>query len=160
MPVFFYSRMAKSAAERQRDRRQRLKLNKKAYEEYKRKDRVRKQEEKLLMSAEERKRLRFAVKLAVQKHRTKGKANGKDKQSQQKTAESKTPFSPYKCSATLGKAKRRLLNALPKSPRKQAAVTAALASDVLRVKLPSLHASKPKKNRNPTRYIKSSKRIL
>ena len=45
---------------------------------------------------------------------------------------------PYKSPASFGKTKRRVENALPKSPRKRAAVMQKLAKDILQVKLPNI----------------------
>jgi len=43
---------------------------------------------------------------------------------------------PYKSPASFGKAKRRVENALPKSPRKRVAIVGKLAKDMLKVKWP------------------------
>ena len=44
----------------------------------------------------------------------------------------------YRSRATFGKAKRKVENALPKSPTKKAAVVKRLALDILKVKLPGI----------------------
>ncbi len=66
--------MAKSAAERQRKRRQIIKQDHVLYEALKREDRRRKSVTKLLMTDDETTKLRLATKLAMRKSREKSKS--------------------------------------------------------------------------------------
>lgn len=112
--------MAKTDAERQRERRQRLRENPRAYERYKNADRIRKHNARENMSPGELKKLRERTRKAVQKHRRPVEDENQD-----------TDNYKYGNRASLRKAKSRVLRALPASPRKRKTVLKSLACDIL-----------------------------
>ena len=116
--------MGKTAAERQRERRQRLRQNPRVYERYKDADRMRKHNARVNMSPGELSRLRERTRLAVQRHRHAVTEDSQD---------DRPGCSNYKYGnrAALCKAKSRVLKALPTSPRKRKTVLKALACDIL-----------------------------
>ena len=118
--------MVKTAAERQRERRQRLKQDQRKYERYKRQDRERKKNVKAGMTPAELQNLRKRGRLAVRKHR----AKGEDIQEDRETIAQQTDAT-YRTPASLGKARSRVLKALPKSPRKRMAIVKRLACEIL-----------------------------
>ena len=119
--------MAKTAAERQQARRARLKLDRTKLMEYRKKDAERKKISRQTMNAKELKALRKRGQIATMKWRLKLAAAP---QASNSTDLQHTPDSghyPYRTPASFGKAKRKVENALPKSPRKRTAVLAKLA---------------------------------
>ena len=107
--TYFAAGLAKTAAERQRERRERLKQDGTGYEDYKKRDRQRKARTRAELSYWELTRLRLNSMASVQKHRAQLKAgqNASKKQN------------AYQTPAALAKAKSRALQALPKSPNKR-----------------------------------------
>ncbi|ESO95533.1 hypothetical protein LOTGIDRAFT_160697 [Lottia gigantea] len=118
--------MAKTAAERQRKRREKLKMenNRVDYEEHKRRDRERKKLAKLLMLPKEKENLQTRTREAVRQHRMNN--------SQIKVVDwTVVGGTPYKSLSSLGKAKSRVMKALPKSPHKRASLVKLMACDIL-----------------------------
>lgn len=125
----------KTAAERQRERRKRLRTNPPELEEYMKKDRERKRK-RTEMEADDLEKMRKRGKVATRQWRArKASSNNADISSSDQNV---NIAPPYKSPASFGKAKRRVENALPKSPRKRAAVVGKLAKDILKVKLPNI----------------------
>ncbi|ESO88891.1 hypothetical protein LOTGIDRAFT_165309 [Lottia gigantea] len=118
--------MAKTAAERQRKRREKLKMenNRVDYEEHKRRDRERKKLAKLLMLPKEKENLQTRTREAVRQHRM----NNSQIRVVDGTVVGGTP---YKSMSSLRKAKSRVMKALPKSPRKRASLVKLMACDIL-----------------------------
>lgn len=121
--------MAKTAAERQRERRARLKEDPEAYEQAKLKDRLRKTEHRSSLTKSELNRLRYRNRIAVCKHRETAQLSQQEEQDVVELPVYNTP-------AAFGKARRRALRALPQSPRKKAAVVKMLAAEVLNSYVP------------------------
>ena len=116
--------MGKTATERQRERRLRLKQDDRKYEQYKKQDRERKKTTRLNLSPGELNKLRARTLSAVRKHRDGGTDDSGTEQADQQCYK-------YGNAASLHKAKSRVLKALPRSPRKRATVLKVLACDVL-----------------------------
>lgn len=129
---------AKTAAERQRERRTRLRDNnndQSELEAYKKKDRERKRK-RASMTSDELDRIRRRGKIATRKWRV----NKMDIRlvSQPEMNTSPSGVTPFLTPASFGKARRRVEKVLPKSPRKRAAVVQKLATDILKIKLPTV----------------------
>ena len=105
--------MALSAKEKQQRYRDRLKAKGKT-EEMKAKDRERKKIDRQQMSATRRK-------VFLRKHR-KNQEKYRQKKKLDKSAVEVLPATPYNCPQTLGKAVKKVTDALPSSPRKRTAV--------------------------------------
>lgn len=120
--LFCSFNMGKTAAERQRERRQRLRENPAEWNEYLERDRKRKNTARKNLSPGELKTLRARTLAAVKKHR--GQIYGDGTEALEQTYK-------YGSTAALGKAKSRVMKSLPKSPRKRKTVLRALACDVL-----------------------------
>ena len=119
--------MPKSAAERQRERRARLREDDTEYFAYKEADANRKRMRRDQMSEAELKRLRKNTKMATRTWRatqTKNRAL---------SVIENVDEMPFRSPASYGKARRKAEMSLPKSPRKKAAIVKRLASDVLKV---------------------------
>lgn len=112
--------MAKTAAERQRERRQRLRQNAVELARYREHDKYRKAIKRAEMTEKELERLRKSGRKATKRWRCKQNV---------KTKNIVNCVSPYISPASFGKAKAKAERALPKSPRKKMAVLAKLAAD-------------------------------
>ncbi|XP_041348578.1 uncharacterized protein LOC121368091 [Gigantopelta aegis] len=115
--------MGKTAVERQRERRLRLKQDVREYNKYKKRDRERKNAARKNLTPGELKKLRERTLTAVKKYRAGDVTDGTQQLQCYK----------YGTSASINKAKSRVLKALPKSLRKRATVLKALACDILDV---------------------------
>ena len=124
----------KSDAQRQQERRKWLKDDPVEYSKYLKAERERKKENRSKLNILQLKRLQKRTKAAVRKFRSEDKLRNAltDNDDMLNTSEN-----PYKSRQALGKAKRRALDALPKSPRKKRKVIEEIASQVLNIKLPS-----------------------
>ncbi len=121
-------RMAKTAAERQRERRQRLRLNKEELKLYQEKDNERKKKARISLNSADLKHFRNKGKLATRRWRVKlASAVLNNADSTPSSTGQKTDIYPYSTPASFGKAKRRVEKCLPRSPRKRSAVLARLA---------------------------------
>ena len=116
--TYFAAGMAKTAAERQRERREPLKQDGTSYEDYKKRDRQRKARTRAELSYGELTRLGLNNRASLQKHQAQLKAgqNASNKQN------------AYQTPAALANAKSRALQALPKSPSKRLEVLKELYS--------------------------------
>ncbi|KAK6178203.1 hypothetical protein SNE40_013013 [Patella caerulea] len=119
--------MAKTAAERQQKRREKLKssVNRVDYETHKRIDRERKKKARSTMGTKQLSDLRKRNRLAVRNHRM-GNAN-----EEIVDGNGTVTGTCYKTMASLGKAKSRVMKALPKSPRKRASLVKIMACEIL-----------------------------
>lgn len=124
--------MGKTATERQRDRRQRLRENPQAYEKYKEADRIRKQIGRSNMTPAELRKLREKTRIAVQRHRH---------PVHQQYHEDGTEYK-YGNRAALCKAKSKVLKALPVSPRKRKTIMKSLACDILDAYVVNIHPNR------------------
>jgi len=131
---------AKTAAERQRERRARLRdsADQSDLEAYKKVDRERKRK-RGDMEPGELEQIRKRGKIATRKWRVKKMDTGLVSQSETSTAPL-AHCTPYKSPASFGKAKRRVEKVMPKSPRKRVAIAQRLARDILKIKLPAVTA--------------------
>lgn len=111
--------MPKTSAERQRERRARIKADPQLHNLHKAADRHRKKEKRQELSAEELKSLQNRTKLSTRKWREKKSAN------EQQPTFSTTPYGSL---AAFTKAKNRVLRSLPCSPNKRSAVVRSIAS--------------------------------
>ena len=129
----------KTDAERQRERRKRLKENPEAYQVYLESDRDRKKQVRLTFSKEKMKKVRKQQKLATRRCRAKQK--GLPIQEEEAIAENDEndaePIeqNPYRSRQALGKAKKRAMRSLPQSPRKRKVVLEQMTSEILGVVL-------------------------
>ena len=126
--------MVKSAAQRQRERRARIKEDPEVYDNYLKNERTRKRARREAMDRDELRRFRLKVKFAVRKHREQ-EIQESDHQTQEVYEDARTP---YKTKAAFGKAKRKVERALPQSPRKRKVVLAKLAAEVLNIEQKSV----------------------
>ena len=119
----------KSAAERQRMHRAKVKENSAMFEAARAKDSLRKKRRRSEMDDEEAADFKKRATMATRKWRV------------NKSSSFATPLSaienelPYKSLSSFRKARRRVKNALPKSPRKKAALVRKLASDILNIEV-------------------------
>ena len=119
---------AKSAAERQRERRARLWTEPMLWEEYLKKDRERKKQWKEVAISGEMKKLRLRTKLATRRWRVRT-------QNQDPDTQEVDIHEAYASPSGLTRATRRAQDALPKSPRKAKAVVVRLVDNMLHVDL-------------------------
>ncbi len=126
--------MASTPAERQRKRRALIKSDPTLHELYKLKDRQRKQERRETMNEKELSELRQSTYEAVIRHR-KRKMEEVDTADDQHEEEDQGVG--YKSAQSLGKARRRMEQYLPKSPGKKRQLVSRLAEDVLHLDLSS-----------------------
>ena len=124
--------MAKTDTERQRKRRQWLRdpSNREKYTKYLENDRKRKKVAKLFMSKEERHKLKRREADASRRYRAK---------KEQGTSSTGPSFTPQ----SLGRAKRRVMKHLPKSPRTKKAVVRKLTKEILNIDLEHEHHNRP-----------------
>ncbi len=133
--------MPKSDVERQRECRARKKNDPETYELYKEADRTRKKLTRESMSDEELDALRKQSRDAVRRHREKKKAKIAENSENQTVGQENqdkqtTNTGGYKSTHTLGRAKRRAVENLPRSPEKKRQVVHKMAEEILQVKLP------------------------
>ena len=119
---------AKSAAERQRERRARLWTEPMLWEEYLKKDREPKKQWKEVAISGEMKKLRLRTKLATRRWRVRT-------QNQDPDTQEVDIHEAYASPSGLTRATRRAQDALPKSPRKAKAVVVRLVDNMLHVDL-------------------------
>jgi hypothetical protein len=112
--------MAKTAAERQRERLQRLRQDPVELAKYREQDKKRKAMRRDEMTEDELRRLRKHGRKATKVWRNKQKAKAKN------VVNVGAYFSP----TSFEKAKAKVLRAMPRSPRKKMAVLAGLNSDI------------------------------
>ena len=127
--------MAKTAAERQRKRREKLKLSVIELQEYRRRDEDRKKLSRDTMTKAQLKAIRKRGKIATRKWRFKLATALKTADHTPETphtscGSSESCIYPYKSAASFGKAKRKVEYSLPRSPRKRTAVLARLSASL------------------------------
>ena len=105
------------------------------FEKYQKKDRERKRK-RSEMCPEELQKMRKRGKVATRRWRVRKSTVSSNISSSDVTSQNADNPLPHKSPASFGKAKCRVENALPKSPRKRVAIVGKLAKDMLKVKWP------------------------
>lgn len=140
--------MAKSAAQRQRERRKRLAANEEALADYRKNDRERKYTKRRSMNIVQLKAVQKKGKSATRRWREKLKTRNE--------ARAMDVHYPYHSRSSFGKARSKVEKALPKSPSKKAAVVKRLVTDILAIELPDEQRAKETRPRTASALLEET----